>query len=302
MTSKKNILKNVNRTFLRYAWRLTICAAGVLLTGCSVFPKEEELQKTPIIQAYEQEPFKKVQVKRGELKQFEKIDVVCMNLGETQYKFNVDNQAFKGIYVKLGEQVQPGQLLAELNNSNSSAAQSTQMQLFAETPGTVVFVKSMEENERSIAGQMIVITNSRQGFYLSGYTQYADHFSPGEEMVVRMKGKEYKAKIVTEEDLGLQEQENNEEEAKQKVYFHIEEEEAYLQSGDSGEISLLVESKEDVLYIPKSTVTTVNDKKVVYVEDKNGIRSAKYIETGIETDKYIEVTEGLKEGDSIIRE
>lgn len=278
-----------------------ILSAGIcvlLLSGCGIFPEEEELQKTPIIQAYEQEPFKKVEVKKGEMKLYEKINAVCMNLGEKQYTFNVDDMAFKGIYVNKGEEVAAGTLLAELSGDSSS-----QLQLIADRAGMVTFAKELEDGEKSVSGQIIVTTNSSPGYYLNAFTKYWNMFEKGQQVVMRINGKEYTATIVTAEDIGLSPSvrpDNPNEES--EVYFHIEDREAYLQSSDSGEFSLLVAEKQDALYIPKSAVTLVNDDKIVYVEDKDGIRSVKYIETGMETDRYIEVTKGLEEGDSIIVE
>ena len=87
--------------------------AGILLTGCAIFPKEEELQRTPIIQAYEQDEFKMAEVKKGTLQLYNTIDAVCMNLGESRYSFGVSNLSYKGVYVSLGEKVAAGTTLAE---------------------------------------------------------------------------------------------------------------------------------------------------------------------------------------------
>lgn len=280
--------------------KVGLCA--VLLTGCGIFPKEAELQKTPIIQAYEQEPFDMVQVQRGQLKLYEEINAVCMNLGEKQYTFDVNDMAFKGIYVTCGEQVKAGTVLAELAGEASSAGTS-KLQLIAENDSTVTFVRELDESEKSISGQIIVVTNSNQGYYLNAFTKYWDKFKKGDQMVMRIRGKEYTATVVMAEDLGLSPSVRPEDsEEASEVYFYIEDQEAYLQSGDSGQFSLLVDEKQDVLYIPKGAVTTVNDKKIVYVENKDGIRSVQEIETGLETDRYVEVVSGLQEGDSIIVE
>lgn len=284
---------------------LAVILSTGLLAGCGIFPKEEELQKTPIIQAYEQEPFRKVQVKKGDMKLYEKVDAVCMNLGEKRYTFSVEDMAFKGIYVTLGEQVQPGKLLADLAGSTASSqvANAGQLQLIAEEEGTVTFVKDLEDGEKAISGQIIVITNSSPGYYLNAYTKYWDSFHRGDQIVMRIRGKEYTATIVQAEDLGLPVTVRpTDPEETSEVYFHIQDQEAYLQSGDNGSVTILVEEKKNVLYVPKGAVTTVNDQKIVYIEDKNGIRGTKEIETGMENDRYIEVTKGLSEGDSIIIE
>lgn len=286
--------------------KVRIMAAGLcatLLTGCGIFPKEEELQKTPIIQAYEQEPFEKVEVKRGDLKLYEKITAVCMNVGEKQYTFPVGDKAFKGIYVTQGEEIKAGTLIAELAEDSGSYSGSTQLRLVAEEDSKVIFVKELEDTEKSIAGQIIAITNSTNGYYLNAFTKYWKKFEKGDQIVLRIHGTDYTADVVMAEDIGLDPSirpENPDE--KSEVYFHIADKEAYLQSGDSGEFSLLVDERKDVLYIPKGAVTLVNDKKIVYVEDKDGIRSVNYIETGLETDRYVEVISGLEEGDSIIVE
>lgn len=280
---------------------IALCTC-VLLSGCGIFPKEEELKKTPIIQAYEQEPFRKTKVKRGELKQYETIEAVCMNLGEKQYSFQVNDVLYKGIYVTQGEQVKAGTLLAELSGSGDSAvAAASQLQLFAEADGTVVFVKEAEENEKSISGQIVATINSSNGYYLNAFTANWNKFTKGQQVIMKIAGKEYTAVVMEAQDLGLSSTVRPEDpDEPSEVYFYVEDQAAFMQSGDKGEFNLLVDERKDVLYIPKGAVTTVDDKKVVYVENKDGIRSAQYITTGIETNKYVEVVSGVKEGDSII--
>lgn len=282
-----------------------VLLSTAILSGCGIFPKEEELAKTPIIEAYEQEPFRMVKVQRGTLKLYEKLEPVCMNIGEKQYTFQVSDMAFKGIYVTLGEQIKKGTLLAELvgDETNSQVASANQLKLTAEEDCTVTFVKAPEDGEKSISGQIIVTTNTTKGYYMNAFTKNWKRFKKGQQVVIRIAGKEYKATVIEAEDIGLSKtvRPTDKEEASE-VYFHLEDQSAYLQSGDKGEITILVEEKENVLYIPKSSVTLVNDKKIVYVENEDGIRSVKYIETGLETGKEVEVTSGLEEGDSIIVE
>lgn len=279
---------------------MSVCLACIscILSGCSIFPEEEELRKTPIIQAYEQEPFRKVEVQRGELKQYEKVEAVCMSVGEKQYSFSVSDCAYQGIYVTQGEKVEVGKVLAELMPASGDGP----VQLVAEHSGTVTFVKNADENEKSISGQIVAVINENQGYYLNAYTKYWDKFEQGQEVVMRIRGHEYSAVVINPEDIGLNPVVRPQSGEESQVYFHVVDEEAYMQSGDSGEVTILVEDKKDVLYVSKGSVTLVNDKPVVYVEDENGIRNACYIETGIETDKYVEVTDGLKEGDKVIVE
>lgn len=127
------------------------------------------MQRTPIIQAYQQEEFKMAEVKRGDLQLYEKLDAVCMGLGETSYSFELSNLAYKGIYVQQGEQVKQGDLLAELSASydDTQVADASQLTLKAKEDSRVTFVMSVEDGEKCIAGQAVVIANSMDAFYLN---------------------------------------------------------------------------------------------------------------------------------------
>lgn len=129
--------------------------AGILLTGCAIFPKEEELQRTPIIQAYEQDEFKMAEVKKGTLQLYNTIDAVCMNLGESRYSFGVSNLSYKGVYVSLGEKVAAGTTLAELETSytDTDVQISSQVILKAKEDSRVTYVAEAEDGEKSVAGQ-----------------------------------------------------------------------------------------------------------------------------------------------------
>ena len=120
---------------------------------------------------------------------------------------------------------------------------------------------------------------------------------------MRIRGEDYTATVVTAEDIGLQsiKRPDNPKEVSE-VYFFVPDEDLYLQSTDAGSVTLLIDEKEDVLYIPESAITTVNDKEIVYMENADGIRSVKYIQTGLHADDKVEILSGLQQGDSVILE
>ncbi|MFP5110380.1 efflux RND transporter periplasmic adaptor subunit [Neobacillus sp. C211] len=79
-----------------------------------------------------------------------------------------------------------------------------------------------------------------------------------------------------------------------------------LKVGMSTEASILTESKENALYVPVDGVYTSNNKKYVVVTatstDASSASSAsqqKTVKTGISTDDYVELTEGVSAGETI---
>lgn len=283
---------------------LAICMSGIILTGCGIFPKEDELQRTPIIQAYQQEEFKMAEVKKGTLQLYENINAVCMNLGETRYSFNISNLAYTGIYVKLGEYVSAGTKLAELSADykESQVADSSQLVLTAKEDSYITFVADVDDGEKSVAGHNVVIANSMDAFYLNAYTIYWNKFNVGDSVQMRISGNDYMATVISPTEIGLENTTPSSEYEEGAVYFKIKEDNLFLRSEDVGSITILVDEKKDVLYVPESAITEVNDKEIVYVENEDGIRSVQYVETGLHADNKVEIKSGLELGDKVILE
>lgn len=70
--------------------------------------------------------------------------------------------------------------------------------------------------------------------------------------------------------------------------------------GESAELKLTVEKKENVLYLPTVYVHTANGKSYVNMLDKNGLRIQRDVEVGITGSMNVEIVKGLNEGDSVI--
>ncbi len=69
-----------------------------------------------------------------------------------------------------------------------------------------------------------------------------------------------------------------------------------LKPGMSVTASILIEEKKDVLYIP---VDCINKTDEGYIVDLKGNEDYKIVQTGIVTDDYIEITDGLSVGDKV---
>ncbi|MCL6585082.1 MAG: efflux RND transporter periplasmic adaptor subunit [Anoxybacillus sp.] len=76
-----------------------------------------------------------------------------------------------------------------------------------------------------------------------------------------------------------------------------------LKVGMTAEASILVESKNNVLYVPVEAVHTVNGQKFVLVATDSASNSRmvkrQIVQTGIHNEDYVEITEGLTEGEVV---
>jgi len=80
-----------------------------------------------------------------------------------------------------------------------------------------------------------------------------------------------------------------------------------LKVGMSTEAAILTASKTDALYVPADAIYTNNDEKYVIVASSgtstDGSTDAagqqKTVKTGISTDEYVEITEGVTEGETV---
>lgn len=70
--------------------------------------------------------------------------------------------------------------------------------------------------------------------------------------------------------------------------------------GDNGTLYVTIGEKDDVLAVAKEAVHRADNKRFVYVVGNEGLREIKWIVTGMEGDSYIEVLEGLEEGEKVV--
>ncbi|MEX0619895.1 MAG: HlyD family efflux transporter periplasmic adaptor subunit [Pseudohongiellaceae bacterium] len=73
----------------------------------------------------------------------------------------------------------------------------------------------------------------------------------------------------------------------------------WLRPGMSAEVEILVNSLDDVVYVPLQAVTYYNDDQVVYVSN-NGRTQRRVVEVGDFSEQFIEIVSGLQEGEEVL--
>lgn len=84
------------------------------------------------------------------------------------------------------------------------------------------------------------------------------------------------------------------------VKVSLPNQEGKIKSGMFAEVKIATESKSQVVCVPASAVLPQNGRTIVYTVDKNKRARSVEIQTGIKNDRYIEVTKGLKAGQTVI--
>jgi multidrug efflux pump subunit AcrA (membrane-fusion protein) len=86
----------------------------------------------------------------------------------------------------------------------------------------------------------------------------------------------------------------------QSVYFEVQDPLAELNQKDKGTVTIVVDQREDILYLPAEAVTSIDGKSVVYYLNEEKIPEYKQVTTGLIAGDYIEIIDGVVEGESII--
>lgn len=141
---------------------------------------------------------------------------------------------------------------------------------------------------------LVKIFDTSQCIFQSTRTEYAYCFQEGEpvELSVATSGNTLVFDVIPAEP----------EKWDETLIFRIPPEEAEsLAAGIVGTITITIDSRKNVLTVPKKAVHWTRDgKKYVYILDENNIRQMKWVETGLEGDSLTEIISGLKEGESIL--
>ena len=181
---------------------------------------------------------------------------------------------------------------AELNEELES------LRLYAGIDGIVTYVKTVKDGDTSSKAELVATITDTSSSMFTGSTDAWPWLTPGTQVNVLSGDAEYPCVSVSPEALGLEDKVDTR--GNKTVYLELVGPE--LPTGDNirGTVELLLDSREDVLILPKRAVFTVGDQYYVYYEDENGLKNAKPVSCGLLAGWYIEVTEGLSEGDTVI--
>lgn len=165
--------------------------------------------------------------------------------------------------------------------------------IYAPIDGVITYVSSEMRNsdKTSVQGKtMISITNASECVF-QARTPLASYYNNGDTVTITMtKGGTgvYDAVIeLSPYDSEL-------------MYLYPTEEITDLEIGARATISLLIDSRENVLAVESSAIHNATDFKYVYYINEDGIRDMKIVETGLTGEGMTEIISGLEFGEAVI--
>lgn len=165
--------------------------------------------------------------------------------------------------------------------------------IYAGIDGMVSMISSkMTESILSAGTEVIQIINKSQCLFCMSDIEYAEYFKPGMEVtLINNNGSEYKTKVLPPDEAPDTE----------NIYLMVTEADATLVVGTRAYARLILDERKDALSLPRNVVHSAGGESYVYCEDENGLKSVRYITTGLAGSKSVEIIEGLEEGEFVIR-
>ena len=177
--------------------------------------------------------------------------------------------------------------------------QLAQRQLRAPMDGTVTYVRGVRPGDVSVLGDRVITVADSTMSLFRAETEYWDMLEPGQIVEIISSKVAYEAQVVTEAELGLPETEHVPGE-KAKVYFALTEPTFDLEDNDRGALTIVLDSREDVLMVPEKAVATINGETIVYYQDEEGMKAYKPVTVGLTANGMTEIVSGLDEGELVI--
>lgn len=168
--------------------------------------------------------------------------------------------------------------------------------LYANMDGTVYTIQSKLEGTTSVRDEVIMtIIDGSAGMFEMEEPEYVQYFHENEgvklEITFGSAMGEYEVMPYEIDTWG------------EKQYFSIYDgpDNEGIEVGTKGSIQMVLDGREDVIYLPNECIYKADDKFYVYVLDEQNIQTVCWVEIGLMGDTNTEILSGLNEGDMVIK-
>lgn len=324
----------MKKTLMRVAAVAVICAMAGSASGCYFFPEEEKLLDPPVLKV-EDVTYSTYKAVKKTIVNKASATGYCVSEVQQDCSFTERDGTLKTIYVKAGDTVKKGDLLAEYNTGdleyeirsqelkvqqaqntyNSSGAENDRLQLeiekntlaqyqneydgsklYAPCDGLVSFAERMNAGTKVQSYKVIATIIDPDKIYVKAAVNEDKKFTKGQKVTITIEDEEYKGTIVK---TPTEAKEQGDEDTS-SVYAEFKGTvPSFTKVGTVADISYIKEQAENAIVIPKYLVKTLSGKNYVQVY-KDGVKTEVDIETGISNATEIQITSGLSEGDEVV--
>lgn len=170
-----------------------------------------------------------------------------------------------------------------------------QSKLYATISGTVTLMKEHLEGSTSVRNDVVIrIKDNSERFFSVSDMNYLPYVREGEPLEMS---------IVTGPGRGsyLVEPYKRDQWTDQMFFFITDADDSVIfESGDTGTITFVLDSRIQVLTLPQDAVHGADGKWYVYVMNEQGGRELKWVEIGLQGNNMVEIVSGLEEGEKVI--
>ncbi len=263
-------------------------------------PDSEEylnLQKLIQYNSYEQQNNKDIMAWQKEIDTYEE-----MIAGYKEYRSEMKSQksSSEGGSMDNGSrsQLEANTELEELNNQNTlDAIGEVENGILADFNGVVTEVEIIEGATPQEGQKLFTIESTEKVKVEITVSKYdLDKIAVGQEAKVEIAGKEFEGKVTKINRMATT---NASGTAVVGAEIEIENPDQSIYLGVEAKVEVHMAKAEGVVAVPIEVVNTDMEGDFVFVAEE-GLVKKKRITTGISSDMYIEVTEGLTEGEEVI--
>ena len=187
--------------------------------------------------------------------------------------------------------------LISIEKERYAALQEERLQysIYAGIDGTVRYVGSVDQPS-SDTGAFVIISDYTTNRFVCTVKQ-AGLFHVGDTVTITPSDKTVsplEAMVIAVEDVSTSSS-NKYEVSLQPLIPN-----STLKNGDKGKIEYLMQESLDTLYLPAEVVQINPQFSLVYCVDESGALYTKVVTVGMATDDYVEIKEGLEEGEYVV--
>lgn len=322
---------------------LIICTA-LLMTGCSILPEEPEYYVPPVIHEDDENQVEEIMVMKGDIADVYKLKVAYEASESSNLCFGISDESLKSVYIKVGDVVKKGDLLATLD-TKTYTDETTDLELQADrleeniaymdklmsidSANKDSYTRSREDYTKELTTVNMAIEENNirisereiradiDGTIAKLKETYDGYTSNENEIFVRIIGGSRNLTTTVGDKTGLEIGKEydlvsgdytyviklssiEEKDGSFNLLFDFVDDVGNISESFKGNISYNLSEAKDVLYLPTSAVSILNNESFVYVKNEDGFKTKLNIETGDIVGEYIIVKEGLKEGDLVI--
>lgn len=324
----------MKKTFMRVAAVAVICAITGSASGCYFFPEEEKLLDPPVLKV-EDVTYSTYKAVKKTIVNKASATGYCVSEVQQDCSFTERDGTLKTIYVKAGDTVKKGDLIAEYNTGDleyeirsqelkvqqaqntygSSGAENDRLQLeiekntlaqlqneydtsklYAPCDGLVSFTEHMNAGTKLQSYKVIATIIDPDKIYVKATVNDDKKFTKDQEVTITIEEEEYKGKVVK---TPTEAKEQGDEDTGSIYVEFSGNVPSFTKVGTVADVSYIKEQAENAIVIPKYLVKTLSGKNYVQVY-KDGVKTEVDVETGISNATEIQITSGLSEGDEVV--